>query len=139
MIPRKKKICIECGNEAFIWSKGRCKGCASKGYSKIRKTRTKETIDANKEQHEKDLQFYQSIWSVRRHVCFNCNKGLGYEPNLLYFHHIIRKSSHPEFRYDEENIVLLCGECHNQVETDISKTPKVKQLTIELLKKKYGI
>ena len=138
MIPRKKKICKECNKEAFIWSKGRCKECSSKDWGKIRTTKNVERIEADKLRREKDLKFYTLIWSKRIHVCFNCNKGLGPTPNLLYFHHIIRKSSHPEFRYDEENIVLLCGECHNQVETDISKAPKVKQLTIELLKKKYG-
>ena len=45
MIPRKKKICTECGDPAFIWSKGRCKECASKSYKRIKPVRGGTTMN----------------------------------------------------------------------------------------------
>ena len=39
MILRKKKICSVCGKETYIFSKGRCEGCAKKeGKSSIKST-----------------------------------------------------------------------------------------------------
>ena len=35
MIKYKKKVCIECNELTYIFSKKRCKQCASKGYKKL--------------------------------------------------------------------------------------------------------
>lgn len=138
MIPRKLKPCKECGEDSYLWSKGRCKRCVSKSYGGIKPTVNNERAKLQKQQFNTDREFYLEVWNERPHVCINCNCNLG-EINLLYFHHIIRKSTYPQFRYDKDNIAILCGQCHNQVETDISKAPKIKELTIKLFKQKLNL
>lgn len=139
MINRKMKTCVECGDPAFIWSKGRCKRCASKGYPRIKTTRNEAKIAEQKRVRDLDLKTYMSIWNTRPHVCYECNKKLSHPPNLMFFHHLIKKAGYPEFRHDEENIVLLCTDCHYQTETDPTKTPRVRELTVEIIKKKIDI
>jgi ribosomal protein L37E len=70
MITRKKKKCKECGNDSYIWSKGRCKKCASRSYKGIGPSKNvKEKIDL-------DTKFYEEIWSERPHYCEECDKVL---------------------------------------------------------------
>jgi len=40
--------------------------------------------------------------------------GKVYSPEL-HLHHKQRRSSHPELRYDETNILAICKECHNEI------------------------
>lgn len=136
MIKRSKKLCIECGVPSYMWSKGRCQRCASKSYAKLKPISEKGKVkkQAKKEMFKSDLEFYMSIWNSRVHTCYECTKDLGNEPNLCYFHHVLRKSTYPDLRHNAKNILILCKECHNQVETNISFTPLVKEYTIDLLK-----
>jgi hypothetical protein len=49
MIERKKKICIQCKKPKFLFSKGRCKPCASLVSSVLKKAKTKEKKESIKE------------------------------------------------------------------------------------------
>lgn len=82
---------------------------------------------------EKDKEFYLKIWNSRPHVCFETGKFLGNEPLLTMFHHVLPKAKYPSYRHSEKNIVLLHPDVHNQVETNLSKCPKVAELTSWLL------
>lgn len=42
MIDRKKKPCIQCGLDKYIWAYGRCKGCDRKVNLAVKKTKKKE-------------------------------------------------------------------------------------------------
>jgi hypothetical protein len=36
MLKAKKKICVGCGKDTYIWSRGRCKQCAAKGAKPLK-------------------------------------------------------------------------------------------------------
>lgn len=140
----KSKPCTEYGCGQPRWAKGLCKrhqslrtdGKAPKGIRKIsEKGKVKKGL--KKELFLNDAAFYLKIWESRPHVCYETGKQLG-KMNLCMFHHVLPKQTYPQFRHCEFNIVLLSPEVHNQVEIDISKCPKVKELT-EQLKEKYAV
>lgn len=113
------KVCLvdSCNNP--VWGKGYCKWHQTlrtdkkpKGLSRGKKL-TLEAVEEKKELQKKDWDFYIDIWNTcLDHICFECNKHLGNEPLTLYFHHILEKRNHPEFRHESWNIVLLCADCH---------------------------
>lgn len=58
--------------------------------------------------------FFLQVWNGRKeHKCENCGKWLGKEPLSYMFDHLLEKSKHPELKYEEDNIMLVCLECHN--------------------------
>ena len=59
-----------------------------------------------------EREVFLSIWSKRPHVCQNCKNLLGNEPIVHFFAHIISKKREPNLRLVEENILLLCRDCH---------------------------
>ena len=58
-------------------------------------------------------EFFLSIWKKRPHRCENCDAHLGSEPLSYMFDHILEKSKYPDLRYEEENICMLCLDCHS--------------------------
>ena len=157
---QKKKMCAGFdGNqhEDYIYKniegKKYCKSCTLKlePPKPIKPVSTKNVekfklkIIFKKDLFEKDRSFYKKVWEnefykilsdgeiimTQSPRCWNCKNRLGEEPNLMYFHHILEKRNFPEFRHVEENICILCPECHNQYETYPDKTPKIKELREE--------
>ena len=41
-----------------------------------------------------------------------CNTHLSGEMKTAYMDHLIEKSTHPQFRHEEDNILLVCFDCH---------------------------
>jgi hypothetical protein len=58
-------------------------------------------------------EFFLSIWKKRLHRCENCDAYLGSEPLSYMFDHVLEKSKYPDLRYEEENICMLCLDCHS--------------------------
>ena len=132
MIPRKKKNCKECGKEDYIFSKGRCKYCASKSYKKPGPSKNaKEKIDL-------DTAFYKELWSERPHYCEECDKDLGSKWERYMFSHILSKGSQPRLRHNKENVNILCLECHQSWEFGDKKAMRIypsNEIMIGLLKR----
>lgn len=82
-------------------------------------------------------QFFLRIWNKRPHHSQVSMDYLGKEPLSVFFHHILSKEKYPQAEHDEENIILLTLEEHDNVEKDMYKYPEVNRRR-ELLKKKYG-
>lgn len=122
-----------CNNPVF--SKGFCRYHYPK--KSIKRVSDKEKIkkESKKKLLEEDKQFYAGIWDKREHYCSECGVGIC-EPSTANFHHILEKRNYPDLRHTEDNIVILCIACHQQVEIMIEKCPKTLLLTNEL-KKKY--
>ena len=59
-----------------------------------------------------DQTLYKNIWLKREHFCAECGCFLGYERRAMFFSHILPKGKYPKLRHVEENIDLLCFECH---------------------------
>jgi len=58
--------------------------------------------------------FFLQIWNKKKeHNCENCGKWLGKEPLSYMFDHLLEKSKFPELKYEEDNIMLVCLECHD--------------------------
>jgi hypothetical protein len=86
-----------------------------------------------------DMQnFFLQIWKKRPHKSEVSGESLGSEALSTYFHHILPKSKYPEACLDEENIILLTWEEHDQVETDPTRYEEVNKRR-EQLKQKYEI
>jgi len=83
-------------------------------------------------------QFFLQVWRKRLHYSQVSMDYLGKEPLSVFFHHILPKEKYPQAMYDEENIILLTLEEHDNVERDMYKYPEVNRKR-ELLKTKYGI
>ncbi len=59
-------------------------------------------------------EFFLQVWKNRKqHDCENCGKWLGNEPLSYMFDHLLEKSKYPELKYEEDNIMLVCLECHD--------------------------
>lgn len=83
-------------------------------------------------------EFFLQIWRKKLHYSEVSMDYLGKEPLSVFFHHILPKSKYPESGLDEENIILLTMEEHDQVEMDPTRYEEVNKRR-ELLKKKYEI
>lgn len=87
---------------------------------------------------ETGIQFhlFTEIWMKRKHYSEVSGKWLGEEALSTLFHHILPKSKYPEARFDEENIILLTFEEHDQVEIDSSFYEEINKRR-DKLKLKY--
>lgn len=127
-ITPKKKICCECGKEAYIVSKGRCGYCASKTYKRLtpKPLETKSSLklgkgfkshkkhrDSVKEKRTGLPEFFQKYSEkAKGRCCQECSKPLqgGTTTEIA---HILSKSSFPEVCTNENNFLYLCTGCHN--------------------------
>lgn len=69
--------------------------------------------------------FFLQIWNKRPHYSEVSGKWLGKEPLSVFFHHILPKEKYPQAAFDEENIILLTLEEHDQVEMDVYRYEEV--------------
>jgi hypothetical protein len=81
---------------------------------------------------------FMQIWKKRPHKSEISGTYLGSEALSTYFHHILPKSKYPKACLDEENIILLTWEEHDQVEMDTTRYEEVNKRR-EQLKQKYEI
>ncbi len=79
---------------------------------------------------------FMKIWMKRPHKSEVSGEYLGKEAMSTYFHHILPKSKYPEFRLEEENIILLTLDEHSNVENDMYKYEEVNKRR-DYLKAKY--
>lgn len=144
----KNKLCkCGCGKLGRIWSKGLLRECFYK-LNPPKKIQYKSAKQKIKEIEKKERTKKLHNWFLElfdKHcledengkyvICFETGKKLYeqyYKFNTSIYHHALEKSKFPEFEFEEWNIIFLSPEVHNQVHTDINKTPKVKQKTLEL-------
>lgn len=113
-----------------------CKPCSLQSNGKsgdINKPNKKNTGKYNKFKRKNtgERELFLSIWLKRAHNCQNCRIFLGDEPLTFHFSHIKGKGAYPELRLVEDNIELLCLDCHRAWELDKEKYYKRKKPTIE--------
>jgi hypothetical protein len=83
-------------------------------------------------------EFFLQLWKKLPHYSQVSGKYLGSEPLTVFFHHILPKEKYPQACFDEENIILLTLEEHEQVELDMYRYDEVNTKR-NYLKKKYDI
>jgi hypothetical protein len=127
-----KKQCNIDGCENPVWSKGVC------AYHLPKKKMNTKRNEVNSEKISKMRKFFLEIWKTRPHVSEITGISLGSQPLTIYFHHILPKEKYPEAMYDEENIVLLSGDEHGNVESDMYRYEYINSLR-NYLKTKYDL
>lgn len=121
----------KCVGEYCFHHKPRKPLVANKGFKNVKKDEPiRQTVELQ--------QFFLQIWKKRPHKSEVSGDYLGSEALSTYFHHILPKSKYPEACLDEENIILLTWEEHDQVEMDPTRYEEVNKRR-EQLKQKYEI
>jgi hypothetical protein len=94
----------------------------TKGLSKVAKDVSFDTEHRN----ISDMNaFFLQVWTKRKHYSEVSGDYLGKEPLTIYFHHILPKEKFPQAKFDEDNIILLTFDEHNNVENDMYKYEEV--------------
>lgn len=78
---------------------------------------------------------FLNIWKKKLHYSEVSMDYLGKEPLTVFFHHILSKEKYPQAAFDEENIILLTLNEHDQVEKDMYRYEEVNKRREKLLKK----
>lgn len=156
-IKRKMKQCIECGNKDYIFSKGRCKSCANKAYSKtiidnrLLKVGSKKklyTYPTGKYRQRKSAEriAMETFWKLEASKDINgrcfCQEAiargatleeasLGTEFNPYCVAHIISKGSNPKFQSDMRNFILLSPKYHNMFDGKVDGQTRKDMLIFE--------
>jgi hypothetical protein len=118
MIKRKKKTCSSCGEEKYLFSKGRCEYCAKKQDSKPLKTSKK--VDRG---YGDFFVKHISIILNEKRCCDECGaKLIGHVSEVA---HILAKSRHKEVAVEDNNVIYLCGmfsdnQCHKKFDSSLS-------------------
>jgi len=143
----KIKKCTSCGFSK-IWSKSLCKICFLNANppKKIQYKSAKQKLkDVDKAKRTKELhQWFLELWDKRKQKdelgyfvkCYETEQKLYesyYKFNTCCYHHLIEKSTHPEYEFDEENLVIIHPDIHTLTHNDIDKTPKLKELKKSLI------
>lgn len=80
---------------------------------------------------------FNKIWAERPHYSEISWVWLGREISSLYFHHILPKSKYKEAMFDEENIILMTWNEHENVERNPTRYEEINKRR-EKLREKYG-
>lgn len=141
----KKKQCKVCGQEKYMFSKGRCKSCAQIDYARAYQEKQREEAKKKKKpflsptkkhKEAKDAEriamaaFWktQQDWKGDCH-CAECGQNLGKEMNPYNVAHIISKGANSSFRCDLRNFILLCADHHNQFDAGSREAMNVYAMT----------
>jgi len=83
---------------------------------------------------------FKKIWLSRPHKCECCHQDLGEIPSAYFFSHILSKGAYPSYKKLEENILLICQDCHFKWEFGNRNSIKfsLKKRLYELLKQAYN-
>ncbi len=110
-----------------------------KGVYRLKvKKKDQQQIDKENAQQEAMWGVFKEVWRRRGPYSEVSGVWLGDECRTVFCHHIWPKSTHPELRYEESNIVLLSWAEHAQVEQSPSVFPEVNKRREEL-KVRYGL
>lgn len=101
MIKHKKKICVSCGKDTYIFSKGRCKYCAQKSYRK----QSKEKQD--------NSDFFNTFIKTATPVCRESKKPI---PNFSKANccHIFPKRRYKSVAHNPDNIIIYSLQNHTR-------------------------
>jgi len=132
-----KQCSVEgCNNP--VWSKGLCKYHIHKTRVKPVRASTMASREKRREDTDEMRKFFLTIWSKRLHYSEVSGEWLGKEPLSIYFHHILPKNKYPEAKFDEENIILLTFDEHQNVESNKFRYEEIN-IRRERLQEKYKV
>lgn len=110
--------------------KNKCPTCGKNcegEYCFLHKPRKPLAVNREPKNTDDMKAFFMEIWHTRPHKSQISGTKLGKEPLTVFFHHILPKEKYPQAKYDEENIILLTLEEHDNVERDMYKYEEVNE------------
>jgi hypothetical protein len=144
----KKKCAVEHCNSYFLWGKGLCSyhykleypSKSIKKYSKKGLENKKAKTERTKERH----LWFQQLFDKQKDsngycYCYETGKPMHesvYKMNSCIYSHCYPKSSYPQYEFNEDNVLIVLPDIHNQWGIDSSKTPKMLEY-FNKLKEKY--
>jgi hypothetical protein len=137
------KLCLVegCNNPRF--SNGCCKNhtirkplLSNSTIPYKRKTEQKPLKDLDIKLEMRNL--FLKMWNEKPHISEISGINLGSVASSAFFHHILPKSKYSKGMLDEENIIILSMDEHNNVENDMYKYEEINKRR-ELLKIKYNL
>jgi hypothetical protein len=79
---------------------------------------TMASREKRREDTDEMRKFFLTIWSKRLHYSEVSGEWLGKEPLSIYFHHILPKIKYPDAKFDEDNVILLTFDEHQNIENN---------------------
>jgi len=131
------KVCSVEGCSNSIWSQGLC------AYHVPKKPLRSFKAPTDKDNVKVDIEvnpmhtFFKQLWRERRHVSEISGERI-YSLSSANFHHILLKSSVPEAKFDEANLIFLTLDEHSQVHSNPYRYPEINRRR-ELLMEKFGV
>lgn len=95
---------------------------------------TQEVKDERKAQAERMWALFEEHWNTRPRRCESCGAILYGENKSLYHHHCWPKSKYPEYALTISNLLMVCGNCHANIEN--GKMTEETRNKIEEIKRK---
>ena len=132
------KKCKTEGCNNPVWGNGLCVNHKPRKPLARKSSLLSSKLDKFEDNSLKMKELFLLIWNKKSHRSEVSDLYLGEEPLTVFFHHILPKSKYPEACLDEENIILLTWEEHDQVEMDIYRYEEVNKRR-EKLKQKYNV
>lgn len=138
------KNCNVGGCKNNVFSNGKCKFHQPRQRLKTKKPlrfikpSTTEYSPEKIEHSRVMLECFRIIWNKRLHISEVSGEKLMSPLSTLYFHHILPKSRHLDASLDEENIILLSPEEHQNVELNKFRYEEINKRR-EFLQKKYNL
>jgi hypothetical protein len=123
----KCKICGKNAETEYCFLHKRKKSLVITPRKKLDKS---EEVNRNISDRNK---FFLQIWKKRPHKSEVSGEFLGNEPLTVFFHHILPKEKYPLGALDEENIILLTLQEHDQVEMNMYRYEEVNTRREKLL------
>lgn len=113
MIKQKKKICKSCGNERYIFSKGRCKQC----------TVIEQRVKLNNNSKNKKDQSLENFFNALIEKCaYSEEDGTPIpNPNKSNICHIFPKRKYKSVSTDFDNCIFLTFDQHTQFDNYLDK------------------
>ena len=140
---KNPKICKTCSRLVpSLWKSGECKSCSMKSNppKPIKKQSAQGRIKAglDKITTQRLHTWFNLLWENEPHYSEISGTWLGSENSSMYWHHILPKSTFPQYAEDRDNIIRLSGDEHTQVEANPYFYEEVN-IRREKFKEKYGI
>ncbi len=132
------KKCKTEGCNNPVWGNGLCANHKPRKPLARKSSLLSSKLDKFEDNSLKMKELFLLIWNKKSHRSEVSDLYLGEEPLTVFFHHILPKSKYPQACLDEENIILLKWEEHDQVEMDIYRYEEVNKRR-EKLKQKYNV
>lgn len=123
----KKRECTECKQDTYIFSRGRCRSCATHSYGGVKK---KHTPKKNSDLRSKFFMKHVTRIQNNSIKCLECNGNLS--NGVANVCHILSKTHYPEVEFKDNNIIYLCWECHADFDELVTERERFKSFPIVL-------